>query len=255
MLKQISAIGVIGLLFVPSSVSANNLEGETAGFYSLAAVAVMAPFCAVLRALTMDEDVEETGYDRRGWFLGVGGTYGRQKNIEESLLGTFQSEKVGKRFPYSNATMDPAKDELGINVRGGFRCHPRVSTELEYERMLGSFEGPALRRPSNVNDRGKIEVMLLTANAKGYLMTGRIQPYGLFGAGVLRFEFKQRNRVNARRFFRDSQAAFTLRLGGGVDLYATENIVLNVGADFIRPYGELRASELMMYNVGIQYRF
>ena len=78
---------------------------------------------------------------------------------------------------------------------------------------------------------------------------------GLFGAGFLRFEFKQRNRSTHVRWYRDSQASFALRLGGGVDLYATEHIVFNVGADFIRPYGELRDSELMMYSLGIQYRF
>jgi opacity protein-like surface antigen len=256
LLKQISAIGVIGLMFMPSSVSAGTVGSETTAGYSLAGGSIMAIGCAAVRALTMDEDIEEEGYDRRGWYVGAGGTYARQSfedEVGESFINAFDqpnSPNLNKR-----ASFDPAKDEIGVNFTAGFRCHPRMATEIEYERMLGYFEGPALRRQAFVNDRADTEVQLATFNSKGYLLTGRVQPFGLFGVGFMRTEFKQRNRSNGKRFYHEKEAVFTLRMGGGVDFYATEHVVLTVGADYIRGFGALDGATMMMYSLGMQYRF
>jgi opacity protein-like surface antigen len=256
LLKQIFAIGVIGLMFMPAPAFASNIDGETAAGYGLGGALIMAVACTAVRAFTMDEDVEEEGYDRRGWYGALGGTYARQ-----NFGNAFDKEYREKSKDDNTVSPDVAafsglsRWEPGFNIRAGYRCHPRMSTEIEFERLLGNFQGAAPRRPVRPMDLGKIEITLATVNTKVHLLTGRIQPFGLIGGGFMRAEAKVRDPVATRNIYRNVDTVFTLRLGGGADLYATDHIVLSVGADYIRPYGELKGAKMWMYNAGLQYRF
>jgi hypothetical protein len=53
----------------------------------------------------------------------------------------------------------------------------------------------------------------------------------------------------------ESDTAFVMRFGGGIDLYATENVVVSVDADYVLPLGNLDALDYITIGWGIQYRF
>ena len=48
---------------------------------------------------------------------------------------------------------------------------------------------------------------------------------------------------------------FTFRFGGGVDLYATDHIVVNVGASYLLPLGQVGGTDVFTIGGGIEYRF
>jgi hypothetical protein len=48
---------------------------------------------------------------------------------------------------------------------------------------------------------------------------------------------------------------FVFRFGGGFDIYATEHVVVNIGASYLLPLGEVSGVELYTVGGGIEYRF
>ena len=129
-----------------------------------------------------------------------------------------------------------------------------MSTELEFE--IVDFDGKAPRVLATPGDWAEWETMVVTVNTKAYATTGRVQPFGLFGAGFMRTELKHRRQITDIKIFDDTSAAFTLRLGGGVDFYITKHIVMSAGAHYILPFGgKLDKMDMLMYNMGLQYRF
>src|SRR5690349_16033297 len=69
-------------------------------------------------------------------------------------------------------------DGAGIDVRGGYRLLPNFALEGNFQLYDGfNFDSD---QSSNLDVIG----FAFTANAKAYALTGRIQPYGLFGIGV-----------------------------------------------------------------------
>jgi len=48
---------------------------------------------------------------------------------------------------------------------------------------------------------------------------------------------------------------FAMRFGGGIDLYATKNIVVTLETDYVKPFGNLDAFDYVSVGWGVQYRF
>ena len=84
----------------------------------------------------------------------------------------------------------------------------------------------------------------LTLNGKLYGFLGRIQPYALFGMGGLVFDDK-----------RGDDSGFLARLGGGLDFYLTDNIVLDFEAAYALPAGSIDDLQFATFGFGIQYRY
>jgi hypothetical protein len=160
-------------------------------------------------------------YARNGVYVGVAGTY------------AFQN--------FQNGHSD-AGDSLGLNARVGYRLHPRVSAELEFEWLEGF---------SSDDRNTDIEAWALTANAKGYLTTGQIQPFLLAGLGVMQADAERSTIVRGA----SPAEAFVARLGGGVDVYATENFAISVGADYVLPTNALKDMDYVAVQWGFLYRF
>ena len=94
--------------------------------------------------------------------------------------------------------------------------------------------------------------MVVTANVKGYFLTGRYQPFLLVGGGGMTAEAKVRalglsasERLNG----------FAMRFGGGIDLYATKHVVVSVGTDYVLPFGDLKDLDYISIGWGFEYRF
>ncbi len=125
----------------------------------------------------------------------------------------------------------------GFNVRAGFRINPHFAAEMQFEYVEGFSDGPI-----------DIEIWNLMWNAKGYLLTGRLQPFALFGMGVMNGD------VSARGFSSDDDD-FAIRLAGGLDVYLTRSWVFTLESAFIQPANDLDDLSYATFGAGIQFRY
>jgi opacity protein-like surface antigen len=128
-------------------------------------------------------------------------------------------------------------DGGGFNMRAGYRFMEYVAAEMQFEYVEG------------FSDQGiDIESWNLMWNVKGFPLTGRVQPYALFGMGVLYAEASGGGRSI-------DDEGFAVRVGGGMDFYATENIVLTGEVNFVQPTGDVDDLSYVTIGGGLQYRF
>ena len=245
-MRRAAAIGFAVLVLVAVPDSARSDQAKTIAEAAAAAVLV-GVVCASV-ALTAEDEIDEDDFARRGWMLGVGGSYAVEV-FEDDAESDFQ-KSLG---PDPRLSVD---NSFGFSGHGGYRCHRRFSAEVEVE-WLDGFDAD-LTQPG-VDQLAKVEYdpVVITANVKGYFLTGRYQPFLLLGAGAMTAETKIREPVGLAFTGIDTESdeAFALRFGGGIDLYATENVVVTVDADYVMPFGNLDALDYITIGWGIQYRF
>lgn len=180
---------------------------------------------------------EDDDYSRPGVYLGGGFTYA----IEDFALG--EAEAI------AGANIDTS-NSLGFHARAGYRVNRHVAGELLFE-YYDSFEFET----AGV-EFAEAEGWSLSANGKLYLVSGpfRFQPYALLGLGVAKAEIKDTLGVGLAV----DTTEFIVRFGGGLDLYATRNVVLNFEAGYILPAGsrnDLEDFPAVSLMFGAQYRF
>jgi opacity protein-like surface antigen len=135
---------------------------------------------------------------------------------------------------------------IGFNVYGGFRFHPNVAVEAEFEMMPGS----------DVKEFGltaaEIETWAFTGNAKIFFLSDQMQqPFLLVGIGVLHAELKDTMGLGLT----ESADDFGARFGGGVDHYFTENVALSVRVTYVLATGSVDVFDYVSFGAGLQYRF
>ncbi len=222
-MRRTVAIGLMGLSIAVLPAPA---RGGTARGVALGAGAAVASMigCVAIRELPADKDAEEDGFARPGWLAGVAGSYAH----------------LGDAFDDSSSV-----DGLGVNGRVGYRCHPRVAAEFQVEW----FEANDIRG-NRLN--GDVEILTATANAKGYLLTGRYQPFVLLGGGAVSARTTGRSLGLA---VDETETDFAFRFGGGIDLYATKNLVATLEAGYVLPFGDVSTVDYIWFGWGFQYRF
>ncbi len=179
-MKRATAIVLMGLALAAHPVSAR-ADGTRTIVAGLATAALTSLVCASF-ALTAGEDAKQDEFARRGWLIGVAGSYAIE-TFKDDAESDFQ-KLLG---PTASLSVD---DSLGINGRAGYRCHRWFSAEVEVE-WLNGFEAD-LSVAGFSNTEIDIEPLVVTANMKGYILTGRYQPFLLVGGGVMTAEFKSR---------------------------------------------------------------
>jgi hypothetical protein len=133
----------------------------------------------------------------------------------------------------------------GISGRGGYRFHPHFSGEAQFEW----FPSREIERGGlNV---GKLETVTATANAKGYLLNGRLQPYLLTGIGLMHSRIHDTKTAGVSGTSDD----FLARFGGGVEFYVYPESVLTFEADYMLPTGDSSDLDHVLVSLGFQYRF
>ena len=245
-MRRTAAVGLTVLVFLALPDSARSDMAKNIA-EAAAAAALVGVVCSSV-ALTADDEVDKEDFARRGWFVGVAGSYAIE-TFEDDAESDFQ-RVLG---PDVNLSVD---DSFGFNGRVGYRCHRRFSAEVETE-WLDGFKSD-LTQPGVVQlAKVDYEPIVVTTNVKGYLLTGRYQPFLLVGAGAMTADTKLREPVGLAftGLGSESDTAFVMRFGGGIDLYATENVVLSIDADYVLPLGNLDALDYVTIGWGIQYRF
>ncbi len=245
-MKRATAIVLMGLALAAHPVSAR-ADGTRTIVAGLATAALTSLVCASF-ALTAGEDAKQDEFARRGWLIGVAGSYAIEtfKDDAESDIQKFLG-------PTASLSVD---NSLGFNGRVGYRCHRWFSAEVEVE-WLDGFKSDASGADALGPLFSKIdfEPVVVTANMKGYILTGRYQPFLLVGGGVMTAEAKLQSPAppGVRRSITDTE--FAMRFGGGIDFYATKNVVVSLEADYVLPVSSLSDLDYISIGWGFQYRF
>jgi hypothetical protein len=245
------AIALFAFSFVAHPARADGIQG-VAGTLGMGALS------SILCTLTAvydwgEEDLSSEGFDRRGFFIGAGGAYAGEDFSNKPV------DDIADIF--GSGTTATADDSWSVKGRGGYRCHPRYSVGATFE-YFGGFDTQWTGALGTGSD--DIDIFAATTDIKGYLLTGRYQPYLLLGGGalhvktevtnptgVLTFGQPRTRPVTQSRKFTD----FVIRLGGGFDVYATDHVVVNIGASYLFPLGEVSGVKLFTAGGGIEYRF
>jgi opacity protein-like surface antigen len=243
---------------------------------------------------------EEDTYDR----LAAWGTSDiGYRVLDQEPVGVNITRVAPVGFTSAQVDLDPGLS-IGVTGRVGYRFHPHLSAELQAE-WLDGFDSyisvyklvehkPATNIPWATGGTPAKDVELkdpefaaiavnpwvITGNVKGYLLTGRWQPFLLAGAGLmtakvslelndllgkdppgeepLGSEFRRRM-SESDRFTGAAESVrstgFAARFGAGIDAYATENFVFTLGADYVFPTGDVKDFDYISVVWGVQYRF
>jgi opacity protein-like surface antigen len=141
---------------------------------------------------------------------------------------------LGGTYAFESFETPVADDSAGVNVRLGYRLHPHVAVEAEYE-WYDDFADSG--QPS-------VDGWWAGVNAKLYTATGWLQPYFLVGAGVLGFDGGE-----------EEVEEYATRIGGGIDFYATENVAVDLEIAYLLPTGDLDDFNVVPVSLNLMYRF
>jgi opacity protein-like surface antigen len=200
---------------------------------------------------------EEQIYARDGFYVGAS-----IAGVGYMSIGDEVARSV--RDLTGDAATGDSETALGANLRVGYRMHPRVAAELQWEWVLPS-DIALTRKDSDTGeflyDDVEVKSWVVTANFKGYVLTaGNLQPFLLLGAGMMKGEFdgkvvvKDEDDAVEYRVSTDSYA-FLGRMGGGLEYYFTPHIVGTVDLTYVLPVGDLSEFTYVSGGLGLQYRF
>jgi len=194
-------------------------------------------------------DDEEEDYARNGFYasFSIAGTHYTQleDDAKRDIEATGFSGSVDTEGP------------LGIDIRAGYRFHPHLSADVDFlwfTKSVTRFSGTTALNP-NIKDQRfdlfKVETLNVLANLKGYVLTGRIQPFLVVGGGLMHAKVDDKLNLNTV----NGGDAFLARFGGGVDVYLTSNFVAVLEGDYMLPTGKLNGLNSGSWSVGLEYRF
>ncbi|MGH0031418.1 MAG: outer membrane beta-barrel protein [Myxococcota bacterium] len=211
-----------------------------AGLTALLALALAAP------AFAQDDEDEDAGiYSENGLYLSASALYAFATDKD----GLESEEEWRLNSAFGPPTSSDADDSWGVSGRLGYRFHPRIAAEVQADWIDG-FEIESKLSTMDPNRETDIGMLALTANAKGYLLTERFQPYLLAGAGWGR-SFTDRPPRGATQ--REDGAVF--KMGGGIDIYGSPDVALTLEAAYLLPTGEIDDMNYVSLSAGLTLRF
>lgn len=262
-MKRIAVL-LFAFSFVAFPARADGIKGVT-GSLGTASISTILCTLTVLYG-SEDEASASEDFDRRGFFIGAGAAFAGENFSDRPVndIADIFSNQPGLVFPIRTGPEATAKadDSWSVKGRGGYRCHPRYSVGATFE-YFGGFDTKwsGALNPSGASG-SDIDISVATIDIKGYLLTGRYQPYLLLGGGTMEVETRVVNPTGSQHPWGSGPVVqsrdymdFVIRLGGGVDAYATDHVVVNIGASYLVPLGEVSGTDLFTVGVGVEYRF
>ncbi|MBW2494841.1 MAG: hypothetical protein JRE43_08815, partial [Deltaproteobacteria bacterium] len=183
-----TAIALFVLNFVASPALADGIKG-VAGTLGMGALSTVA--CVLTGVYLPDEEeASAEDFDRRGFFIGVGAGFAGENFSRRPVndIADIFSNQPRLAVTYAGPqAIAKADDSWSVKGRGGYRCHSRYSVGATLEHF-GGFDTDW----SGLLGRGDddIDIFVATVDIKGYLLTGRYQPYLLFGGGTMNVSTK-----------------------------------------------------------------
>jgi opacity protein-like surface antigen len=175
-------------------------------------------------------------FARNGIYLGVALAGAVYTEVEDDL------EKLASVGYFIDVDVEVPP---GLDARVGYRFHPHLAGEVQIQWFpkadIEFFDVNVL----------ELETLTFTGNVKGYLLTGRIQPFLLVGAGLMHFDVKDKVGVGLRA----KGEGFAARFGGGVDFYINSNVVFVLEGGYVLPTGDVDGLDYASFSFEFQYRF
>jgi len=188
-------------------------------------------------------------YDRYGWYIGVAGV-----DAVEFIDESKEEERLSEAFAPFPVDFDmDGRHTGGIRFQAGRRCHPRFSVEVDVQ-WLDDFDAKLTSESQGTLQKISIAPIVGDINVKGYLLTGRIQPYLLAGVGTMSLRTESKN-TNDDLSSTKETGVLIVRGGGGVDFYVDRNWVLNLGIDYLYSATNTETVDFLTIGLGVQYRF
>ena len=141
------------------------------------------------------------------------------------------------------ASVEPA---YGLTAGVGYRVSPRIAFEAQVDY---AFDADVKVSKSK---SGELGGWVTTLDTKGYLLTGRFQPFGVFGLGAAGVDGAATVGTDLAAI---DEVGFVMRFGGGLDSYITENIAIFVDGSWILMTGRLNDVSFATVGAGVMYRF
>jgi len=253
---SLAAALALALVHAPTARAGQAFDGPQAGGATLGAALVAGIVCWTVELGTQDryrfdEVVEERDddYGRVGWYGQLNALYALEV-IDEG------KEEVGMAESVAPEPVDFKLDSRhsgGIRAAAGRRCHERFAVEVDVD-WIAPYKGDLDSENSGKLQDVEYEIVSATINAKGYLLTGRVQPYVLLGIGTL-VVMTTNDPVSLGPTRQKETGQLAVRGGGGVDFYVDRNWVLNLGADYLWAATNLDHFDFFSVTAGVQYRW
>ncbi|MCP5045304.1 MAG: porin family protein [bacterium] len=196
-----------------------------------------------------EEETRDDDFDRKGWYVGVSGVYALEFIDEDK-----EQESLDDAFGGALVDFDlNSRHTGGVRLQAGRRCHQRFSVEVDLQ-WIDDFDAELKSSTEGKVQDISIAPIVGSIDVKGYLLTGRIQPYALLGVGTMSVRTKSKNSADDNSSLKDT-GVLVVRGGGGVDFYLDRNWVLNLGIDYVHSATNLEIVDFLTVAVGAQYRW
>jgi opacity protein-like surface antigen len=199
----------------------------------------------------MDDPAEDLAYAQSGVYLTAAATLALA--TQRSDMKDRSQDGVESLPGFESASSDLEDLNWGMNTRLGYRISPHWAAEAEFE-WIRRFEIDTKVKFDDDSEQEKstdIRFITATANGKYFLLTGRIQPYVVGGAG---YGYATSNL--AGQSTKDRDDGFVLRAGAGVDLYANRDVALTFETAYVYPTSSgIEDLDYLAVQLGITLRF
>ena len=177
-------------------------------------------------------------YGTKGFYAILAGTYAAE-DLSETKKDIEAQLPLREDVDFSNS--------LGFNARAGYRWHPNLAGELQFE-WIDEFE-----LENTGQAEGSVESLWsLTANAKAFLSTGRFEPFAVVGMGY--YSVGDSSVEGAATEKVPDNGAFGVRGGGGIEIYLTENLALNTEATYNFGTADLDDLRYLSFSWGVLFK-
>lgn len=196
----------------------------------------------------------DKGFSRRGFYLGVGGSYGAnffEDTIEDA------AEEEGFKVSIDNT--------WGVNGRVGYRLASWFALEGMYEWMddfESKVDGVIGADSDLLGAKVDYATHTFTLNAKFLVPIWRFQPYLLLGIGGQYYDLDAKGTFADVGFdFSQKGWSFAGRPGAGLDVYITRNILVNFELSGVlatsspKTIPDIGDLFYLSAGAGLQYRF
>jgi len=186
-----------------------------------------------------DRSKSESGpdYGRGGFYLWLGGSSGISLKIADELTRDLSIET-------SLPVTVSAPAAVGFNGRVGI-SERYLAAEVQFE-YLPNFEVTAFVPFAFVPPVSmKYSMFTMTTNLKIQVPVNRFEPYVLVGGGGSRSQLENI----------DSFWGWTIRGGGGLNVYITRNVALSVDATYVWLGGQNIDLDYVSVGWGLMYKF